>query len=235
MPLAIIDGQKFNTLQELLEYAKNHPEKVDELRTHVYGFDLIWREYLALQDYDHGDSSAQDLLRFYGENPGTTLTPESEKWLDNQIARENTEQQQNYELNARDTSLLSSGSQLQQLGLSPSNVVQVGGASAGVQGSTADTAMRSNSALHQQAKINKYNQQMGLAKSLIGAASSMASSGIYGAALGAVKHGASQIAGAAAHSGLQALQATKSPSYAKYLEREKFPVTKDGLLDLGAL
>lgn len=194
-----------NNPEEVLAYLKSHPE-ISQAYSNIDKWIAFLENYIS---YQKGKSSAQDLFGSIGEMGGQ-LSPETEKWLDNEIARENTEQQQNYELSARDTSLLSSGNQLQQLGLSPSSVIQVGGVSAGVQGSTADTAMRSNSALHQQEKINRYNNQMGLAKSLIGAAGQMASSGIYGAALGAVKNAGSRIAGAAAHSGLTALKAVSS-------------------------
>lgn len=195
--------------EQIIEYMASHPDEVEGILNEFPQLRGIWTAYQARQQYDSGAIDAQGLLVAYSQIPDVHMNADQEKWLDNQIARENTQQQQNYELYARDTSLLSSGQQLQHLGLSPTSVIQTGGASAGVQGSTADTMTRSNSALRQQMKINKYNQQMGLAKSLIGAASSMASSGIYGAALGAVKHAGSQIAGAAAHSGLQALSAIK--------------------------
>lgn len=205
--------KRFYSVKEALDYVLAHPEDSETfnfLMNNVPGFTNAYNQAVAMNDYEAGKIGANDLLGVIGDNPrGGTLNPEQEKWLDNEIARENTQQQQNFELTSRDTSLLSAGSQLQQLGLTASGVLQTGGASAGVQGSTADISHHSASQQRQQARINKYNQQMGLAKSLIGAASSMASSGIYGAALGAVKHAGSQIAGAAAHSGLQALSAIK--------------------------
>lgn len=208
--------------QQVLEYIKSHPELKQ-----MYSADTIDKWIRLLEEhvkYSNGEVSANDLLGIYG-NLGGSMSPETEKWLDNQIANEKAEQQQNFEISARDTSLLSSGQQLQQLGLSSSGVLQTGGASAGVQGSMAATNMHSAASLRQQAKINKFNQQMGLAKSLIGAASSMASSGIYGAAIGAVKHSAQSIAGAAAHSGLNALKATNS----KAIESVKLPRNTTGM------
>lgn len=228
----IIDGKKYDSITELLEYAKAHPEKVAEFSANVKGFAEAWDLYNAREQYDAGEIGAQDLLAAYGGQNQVSMNADTEKWLDNQIARENATIQNDREIAARDTSLLSAGSQLQQLGLSGSSVIQTGGASAGIQAASPDTAMRSNSALRQQAKINKYNQQMGLAKSLIGAASSMASSGIYGAALGAVKHSAQSIAGAAAHSGLAALKATKvMPHYNGY-GNKGFDVDENGLLKI---
>lgn len=217
--------------EEILNYMANHPNEVPGILEKFPTLRSLWENYQARQQYDRGEIDAQGLLDVYSSQPNVSMTPDQEKWLDNEIARENTIQQQNYELHARDTSLLSSGQQLQQLGLSPSNIISVGGASAGVQGSSANNMTRSNSALRQQMTINKYNQQMGLAKSLIGAASSMASSGIYGAALGAVKHSAQAIAGSAAHSGLAALKATQQKIYDRSLNG-KFEVDENGLLKI---
>lgn len=215
--------------QEVLDYIQSHPEIKQ-----MYSSDTIDKWIRLLQEhirYANGGSSAQDLLGMYGQLGGT-MSPETEKWLDNEIAKQNAEQQQNYELAARDTSLLSSGKQLEQLGLSSSGVLSTGGAAAGLSASTASTNMHSAASLRQQEKINRFNQQMGLAKSLIGAAGQMASSGVYGAAIGAVKHSAQSLAGAAAHSAEGALSATKSPSYLRYVDNGKFEVDKDGLLKL---
>lgn len=202
----------FKSYDEALQYLIEHPEAKDQLFSLMPKLEQLYNIYLANQQYGKGEIDANTLLGQYGQNSAggaISMSPETEKWLDNQIARENATTQYDREIAARDTSLLSAGNQLSQLGLSTSNVIQTGGASSGVQASNADTAMRSNSALRQQMKINKFNQQMSLAKSLIGAASSMASSGIYGSAIGAVKHSAQAIAGSAAHSGLAALKATK--------------------------
>lgn len=182
----------------------NDPILQEAIKQHPMA-ENIAMETIARNQYANGEISANDLLHSLGSN----ISPTEEKWLDNQISRENTLQQQNYEIGARDTSLLSTGSQLQELGLSPSNVISVGGAAAGVQGSTAATSHQSAASIYQKERINRFNQIMGIGKSLIGAASSMASSGIYGSALGAVKHSASAITGAAAHSGLAALKSFK--------------------------
>ena len=132
---------------------------------------------------------------------GITPNATNEAGLANAQSQYNTQQAQNYNSWTMNNSLLSQGSQLEQLGLSSSGVLQTGGSTGGGV-NAAETTKSSGASVKNQMKINRYNQQMGLAKSLIGAASSMASSGIYGAALGAVKHAGSQIAGAAAHSGL---------------------------------
>lgn len=216
---------RFSGPNEALDYIINNPNDTksrDWLLSNVPNLKSLYAIYQSQQAYERGEIDAQGLLQGYAQNSSgfVHMNPETEKWLDNEIARENTYQQQNYEISARDTSLLSSGEQLKQLGLSPSSVIQVGGASAGVQGSTADTSMRSNSALRQQAKINDYNQKMGLAKSLIGAAGQMASSGIYGAAIGAVKNSASKIAGAAAHSGLEALSSMRPEVFNQMMKDE---------------
>lgn len=58
----------------------------------------------------------------------------------------------------------------------------------------------------QQLSMQKYQTRMGMARSLLGMVSQMASSGIYGAAIGSARNAAARISSAAAHSGLQALQ-----------------------------
>lgn len=184
-------------------------------------FNTVIRGVPGLRDrYEHWllEQQAYANVRS-GENPNDSLqsfaqagiTPNQgfSDWLSNAQSQYNTQQQQAYETMMRDTSVTSTGNQLQGLGLSPSNVIQVGGASSGVNSAAADTIRPNAASLKQQENINRYNQQLGLAKNLISTAGSMASSGIYGAALGAVKQSARAVAGASAHSGLAALKATK--------------------------
>ena len=135
-----------------------------------------------------------------------------EKYVDNKMSESHTQQDQAYQTEMRDTSITSTGNQLQSLGLSPSSVVQVGGASSGVSSAAALTNTHSAYNTMAQLRMDKFKTNMGLAKSLIGAASSMASSGIYGSALGAIKNAGAKIATEAAHSGLSALKAANSPS-----------------------
>lgn len=139
---------------------------------------------------------------------GVEISPDLEKSIDNQIARENTSNAQNFEEFMRNTSVTSTADQLSGLGLSISNVVPMGAASSnGVAAPV--TSMHSAAATRQQARLNAFNNKMSLARSLIGAAGSMASSGIYGAALGAIRHSAAKVAAATAHSGLKALDSMR--------------------------
>lgn len=205
------NGLWFSGYQDLLDYLIKNPNLFQTaLDTFGKNSDMgqIIQTYLAGQDYLAGTGSANDVYAHLDEN--TAFSPSSEKGIDNLIARENTANDQQFQEHMRDTSITSSGSQLNALGLSPSNVISVGGASSGVSSAAASQNMHSAAALHQQARINDYNNKMGLAKTLIQAAGSMASSGIYGAAIGAVKHSAQQVAGAAAHSGLNALKSMES-------------------------
>lgn len=170
-------------------------------------FNQFYGQYLTEQ-VQSGEMSGNDA---YGSMAqfGGAASDELSKYLDNQISNEKTLQEQDYQTTMRDTSLLSSGSQLTQLGLSPSSVVQVGGASSGVGSAITSQNMHSANGDVRQIAMNRYNQRMSLARSLIGAAGQMASSGIYGSALGAIKNSAQRVAASAANSGLEALKAMR--------------------------
>lgn len=175
-------------------------------------YNSYFAENKALSDIQ-GGANPNDVLADYIKS-GQTPSQNMSDYIANAQAGYNTQQAQNYETNMRDTSIISTGNQLSAIGLSPSSVIQTGAVSSnGV--AAADTVKGSAASQRHQAVINRFNNQMGLAKSLIGAAGSMASSGIYGAALGAVKHSAQAVAATAAHSGLKAISATKSSSMTK--------------------
>ena len=167
----------------------------------------LWNMYVARNEaMSSGDWNS--FLGVVGQNSGN-MNAETEKWLDNMIANQRTEEARDYDTEMRDTSLVSAADQLKSLGLSVSNVTTTGGAvNNGV--SAANQSMHSIAALKQQQRINNFNQKMNIARSLISTAGSMASSGIYGAALGAVKHAGSQAASALSHSGLNALKSGPS-------------------------
>lgn len=166
-------------------------------------------------------------------NQGVDLSPEQEKYMDNMIASQNAQIDRDYQTQMRDSSLTSAGQQLQTLGLSPSGVIQVGGASSGVSSSAPANNMHSAYQTRQQARINDFNQKMGLAKSLISSASSMASSGIYGHAISAVRSAGAKLATATAHSGLNALKSFGSngpkptPGWSKKDEESWNAIMKD--------
>lgn len=207
---AVYNGIVFKTYQEIIDYMTAHPDEADAVinsiadpiaKGHIQG---LWKVQKAALDMQNGEGSANDVLGALSD-ANVQYGPETEKYLDNLISRENTEAAQNYQTEMRDTSLLSAADQLSSLGLSTSNIIQTGGASLGNVASAA-SSHHSVASLRQQERINKFNQQMGLAKSLIGAAGSMASSGIYGHALGAIKNSAQKVAASAANSGLGALK-----------------------------
>lgn len=190
----------FRSAEELLSYLVEHPEERDQILANNQQAQRLWNAYQAyLKVQETGDyRQYQGDVAFI---PGVQFSPEQEKFIDNMIANQSTEEARQYDEYMRDTSYLSAGSQLQSLGLSNSGVLQTGGAvSQGV--ATADN-VKSN--LAQQNAINRYNQKMGLAKQLLSMTSQMASAGIYGSAIGAAKHAASTITSATAHSAYKAL------------------------------
>lgn len=204
---------RFSTFEEFQDYILSHPEENNILYSMVksqnYALRSLWNTHKALYDAEqaqaHGETADfNDVLGVIARS-GQQMSPELEKYLDNLISNQRTEEARDYDTQMRDTSLLSTGTQLQQLGLSPSGVISVGGAVSNGVG-TAGTSKHSAASLHQQERINQFNQKMSVAKSLIGAAGSMASSGIYGAALGAIKHSAAALSASAAHSGLNVLR-----------------------------
>lgn len=145
---------------------------------------------------------------------------EQEKWLDNMVASQNTEEAREWEQFMRDSSTLSQASQLSQLGLSSSGVLTTGGAVHS--GVAAADNVKSNLAMQ------RHQQKMALAKQLLSMTSSMASAGIYGHALGAAKKASSVVTNAASHSAYQALrdkpsnakQSAEWDKMVKYLESE---------------
>lgn len=195
----------------LMEKYANDPDWQEALNLFANwnpdAFSIAYGRWLTSQ-VQSGQMTGNDA---YGQMSqfGGHFDDQSSKFLDNLIGQENVKQDQAFQTEMRDTSLISSGSQLSQLGLSPSSVIQVGGATSGVSSSPANQNMHSAASLKQQERINAFNQKMSLSRSLIGAAGQMASSGIYGAALGAMKHSAQSVAAAAAHSGIDALKAMR--------------------------
>lgn len=154
-----------------------------------------------LQGYLHSG----DFRNIQGMLSGTEfMSPEREKWLDNMIANQNTEEARVNEREMRDTDYLSVGSQLEQLGLSSSGVLQTG---ASHQNVAAADNVKSNVALQ------KYGQKMAIAKQLLGMTSQMASAGIYGSAIGAAKKASGVLTSAAAHSAYGALNAEENEPY----------------------
>ena len=150
--------------EDIIAYAKAHPEVLDDWLSNMPQFREMWNLYQTNEAFQNGKANANDVLGAMGPsfiNP----TPETEKYIDNLIARENTASDRTFQTEMRDTSLTSAGAQLAQLGLSTSNVIQTGGASSGVVSGAASQNMHSVASLRQQERINSFNQKMGLAKS----------------------------------------------------------------------
>lgn len=154
-------------------------------------------ERAVINLYQQGKISANDLAGYlnylvYREGDSTF-----EKWLDNQIALENTNSAREWEEKMASTDLLRSANQLSQLGLSPSTAIQVGGSKV----NPVDAANNVKSNVAQQ----MYESRMGMTKSLISMVTGMASAGIGGAALGLAKNSLARQAMATAHNANKAL------------------------------
>lgn len=122
---------------------------------------------------------------------GGKLTADQEKAFDNLMATEATNSARTWEEHMRDTDITSSASQLQSLGISPGTL---SGATAGHSGVSAPSLDHTNIASF------KAERSMNIARSVIGLAGSLASSGIHGASLYAVKKMAGEIASSSAKS-----------------------------------
>ena len=205
------------------KYVQEHPEDTEAAKLLALYLEVpaVANHYREWQEENARINAAKEsgsVNDYYYDAAASGTTPSStmEKAVDNDIARENVSADQDYQTSMRDTSLLSAADQLSQLGLSTSNIIQTGGAQSGVSSAAASQNMHSAASLKQQERMNIYNNKMGIAKSLISAASSMASSGIYGAALGAVKSAGAKIAGAAAHSAFPVVKDNKSLGLVKH-------------------
>lgn len=163
-------------LRQLNQYAGFIPQvgqMINDIKS-AYGSD----DYRALQGIFAGSAF--------------NLTPDQEKWLDNMISNQNTNEARAYDTQMAETDLLRAGKQLQELGLSASGVLQTGGSASSGVGIASNS--KSNIALE------RYQQRMNVARQLISMSSSMASAGIYGHALGAAKKASSVLASQASHS-----------------------------------
>lgn len=178
------------------------------------GFDPTQIIQQILEAYRQGDYRA--IQGYLGGLPGNiVINPQWEKYLDNMIANQNTGEARAWEEQQSSTNLLKAGSQLEQLGLSQSGVLQTGGSNVnGVQ-----AASNSMTNLSQQMKIQKYQQRMAMARQLLGMTSQMAAAGIYGGALGAAKSASSALTSAASHSALGALSKTRGIKRSKELQK----------------
>lgn len=210
------DSPTFDSLEGLFQWLCQNPNYANDFLSEAKGsndqifqrFGAALEYYRALYNYQTtGQGNPNDIYGLYGNvSDFVKMSPETEKYLDNAIAQGNAQTERDFQEYMRNTSITSTGSQLQGLGLSPSNVISVGGASSGVSTNAAATDMHSPYATRQQERINEYNQKMGLAKSIIGMTGALAASGIYGHSLLAAKKAAASMSTAASHSGLKLIR-----------------------------
>lgn len=119
-----------------------------------------------------------------------SFTPEFEKQLNNMVSKQNALDEYNREIAARDSSVLSTVSQLKQLGMSSSYLSSIGGASAGINSSAALTDM---SNIGKAKKMADFNRKTSMAKTMLGILGGMASAGIYGSSMLAGKKAVAEL------------------------------------------
>lgn len=144
-----------------------------------------------LNDLRSGKTSAEAVLGRVASG-GLRLSPEQESYLSSMLSNQRTNEARDYETMMANTDLLRAASQLGSLGLSPYNVLQTGG-SAVPDVSAAATPVLNNA-------NQRYDRLSHLANSLIGMAGRMASAGIYGGSLAAVRKAAASAAALTSHS-----------------------------------
>lgn len=150
-----------------------------------------------LSGVQSGQTSAEEALGQIATGNGK-LSPEQESYLSSMLSNQRTEEARAYETNMANTDLLRAAAQLQQLGLGSTNVLQTGG-SATPNVAAASTPMMNNA-------NQRLARQTSIANQMIGMAGRMASAGIYGGSLAAVKSSAKKVASYAAHSAVPAVK-----------------------------
>ena len=158
-----------------------------------------------------GETSAEDALAKIATSNGK-LSPEQESYLSSMLSNQRTNEARDYETMMANTDLLRAANQLQQLGLGSNNVLQTGG-SFTPQVSAASTPMLNNA-------NQRLARQASIANQMIGMANRMASAGIYGGSLAAVKSSARKVAGYAAHSAVPAAKVSKNSSEPELTEAQ---------------
>lgn len=148
-----------------------------------------------------GEMSAYEAMKQIAASGGFS-SPDTEKWFNNALANQRTEEARAYETNMANTDLLRAAEQLGALGLSSSNVVQTGA-------SFTPQVAAANSSIANSAS-ERFERNSRIASSLISMAGRMASTGIYGASLNAVKNSASRLASITAHSATVASRPLRS-------------------------
>lgn len=198
----IMSGQNANYWIDY--FSQFSPNALAELRTYwPTEFGRLYLQNSLYQARESGDYNQvqQDITDSSRNTQNQFVTPAMQQEVNNGISNQNTKAQWAQEEYMRDTSYTSAGSQLQGLGLSASGVIQTGAANSG-QLSTANNSMTN---IAQQQKIERFQQQMSIARSIIGLTGSLASSGIYGHAIGAARSAAAVTAAATAHSARNAI------------------------------
>lgn len=158
-----------------------------------------------------GDTSAEQALAQIATSNGK-LSPEQESYLSSMLSNQRTNEARDYETLMANTDLLRAANQLQQLGLGSNNVLQTGG-SFTPQVSAASTPMLNNA-------NQRLARQASIANQMIGMANRMASAGIYGGSLAAVKSSARKVAGYAAHSAVPAAKVSNKSNEPELTEAQ---------------
>lgn len=223
---AFSSGKKsFSSPVELARYVYEHPEDKDayNLMMATPAASSAYNVMLAKDKLDD-DGNWRDYNLAINSQPNIVVPGNTQDAINNMISNQNTEEARGFEQEMRDTSLTSAAEQLEQIGLSPSNVVQTGGlASNGVAAASVD---KSNSGL--QERMARFQQKMGVVKQVLSMTSQMAAAGIYGGSIGVARKAGSILASQAAHSGLGVFQ----NGWSGKGSGQKFDVDADGLLKI---
>lgn len=175
----------------------------------------MWQSEMDAYNNNVNPVDAQTSLGLQGITPSST----SETANANATAQFNTQQAQDYATWQMMNGINANVEQLVKNGLSPSSVIQTGAAN-GNMVAAADSVKGNAAEMKQRAILDKYNQRMSMARSVIGMVGQMASSGIYGSAIGAAKHSASVLAGATAHSALNTLKSYRPELLSQLMKDE---------------
>lgn len=216
---------KYASLKELRDYFASHPnanydDVISQLKNGGFGskgagmanliasLDYVANYYnnraegiySGLKD---GSLKPTDVLADASQMGLTGKSPELSDTINQYISQQNAEEAFDRQIQARDTSLLSTYEQAQQLGINPTGaVMSLGGASTPSVGQASNPGS-SAASLRQQERINEYNQKQAMTRQLISMAGSVAASGLRGGTAGM----AANIAGKAARATVGAARA----------------------------
>jgi len=205
---------EFSSLDDLRSYLSTNPSlntsDIQDILTNMTtlgGSGLNYKDYgeayKILNDFVNGNlTSVYDSLRdgsmtgtealgYANERGLTGIDPGLQDYISNQIAQDNAKTAYDREIAARDSSLVSTYDQLQQLGMNPGSVISIGGSQTPNLGQAQSTSLNA-AQLAQQQKINQYNQKQAMSRQLISMVSSLGRAAIGGTTYGLARSAAAK-------------------------------------------